>query len=120
MPTTAAESFVERMTAVPLEDDLAFPVRVERRRESVAAAIRLVALNAEMAGTIRGVLDRSALPVPGNTHDESFHTRVRTELEAAILGVLPELPDASEAEGWGEVAQIVAGSLFGASLSKAA
>lgn len=120
VPTTAAESFVERMSAVPLEENLAFPVRVDRRRESVAAAIRLVALNAEMAETIRGVLDRSALPVPGDTHNDDFHGRVREELEAALLGVLPELPSASEADGWGEIAQIVAGSLFGASLKAAA
>ena len=120
VPTTAAESCVERMSAIPLEENLAFPVRVDRRRESVAAAIRLVALNAEMAGTIRGVLDRSSLPVPGNTHDEAFPARVRAELEAATLGVPPEFPSASEADAWAETAQIVAASPFGPSPQAAA
>lgn len=119
LPATAAELFVERMGRMPLERGVRFPVQMDRRRDSVAAAIRMIGLNAPMAGSIQAVLERSAMPVAGNPKHAGFHGRVQDELLEAIRGAIPGGIAPEDGAGWEEIVGLVATTLFGAPMPAA-
>lgn len=116
MPTTPedlAERFVGRLLELEIDGQIEAPEQLASKHRSIAAALSLVAHNADMLGSIRGVLSRSRVPVVGPLADGASHRRVREVLIETLEDAAAEPFDARLAEDWAQVADVVACAMFG-------
>lgn len=120
LPAFAAELFVERLRTLGPDADAAFPMVIERKRDTVAAALRLVLLNADMLETVRDVLVRSDLPVPGASRSPEFLGAARDHLLAALRDVADDAYAGAPEGAWAQASDIVIGAIFGGGFAASA
>jgi len=118
-PEDLAERFVARLIEYGLDDRAAIPLDLAAKHRSIAAALSLVAHNADMLDSIRGVLSRSHVPVIGPLPDRLAQRRVRDLLVETIEDAASEPFDDRLLEDWRQVADVVSTAMFGAEPKRA-
>lgn len=118
-PEDLAERYVARLMEFGVDEHTAVPLDLGAKHRSIAAAISLVAHNADMLDSIRGVLTRSRVPVIGPLPDRASQRRVRDLLVETIEDASSEPFDDRMLEDWRQVADVVATAMFGAEPVKA-
>jgi hypothetical protein len=117
-PEDLAERFVARLMEYGLDEQAAIPLDLAHKHRSIAAALSLVAHNADMLDSIRGVLTKSRVPVIGPLPDRAAQRRVRDLLVETIEDAAGEPFDQRLLEDWRMVADVVATAMFGVEPAK--
>lgn len=112
-PEDLAERFVARMMEYGLDERAPVPLGLESKHRSIAAALSLVAHNADMLDSIRGVLSRSRVPVIGPLPDRVALKKARDLLVETIEDASAEPFDDRLLEDWRQVAEVVSTAMFG-------
>ncbi len=111
-PEDLAEQYVARLIEFGL-DDRAGGLDLGGKHRSIAAALSLVAHNADMLDSIRGVLTKSRVPVIGNLPDRASMRRARDLMLETIEDASPEAFDERLTDDWRQVVDVVAWAMFG-------
>lgn len=112
-PEDLAERYVARLIEFGLDESAAQPLDLAGKHRSIAAALSLTAHNADMLGSIRGVLSRSRVPVIGALPDRVSLRRARDLLLETIEDASPEPFDDRLTDDWRQVVDVVASAMFG-------
>lgn len=112
-PEDLAERYVSRLLEYTLDDGAPLPLGLASKHRSIAAAISLVAHNADMLASIRGVLTRSRVPVIGPLSDRLAQRRVRELLLETLEEAAAEPFDDRLMDDWRQVVDVVASAMFG-------
>lgn len=112
-PEDLAERYAARLLECGLEDQAIAPIGLETKHRSIAAALSLVAHNADMLESIRGVLSRSRVPVIAPLPDRFSLRRARDLLFETLEDAADQPFDDRLAQDWREVCDVVASAMFG-------
>lgn len=113
LPILAAELFIERVRTLGPQADSALPFELDRKRDAVASALRLVLLNGDMLPRVREVLVHSEMPVANAARSPEFLREAHAHLMSALREVSDGAFAAVSAEAFRDVAGIVVDALFG-------
>lgn len=109
-PEDLAERYVARLIEFGLDDA---GLDLGGKHRSIAAALSLVAHNADMLDSIRGVLTRSRVPVIGRLPDRASMRQARDLLLETIEDASPDAFDDRLIQDWRQVVDVVASAMFG-------
>jgi len=113
LPVLAAELFIERLGSLGPAADSTLPFDLGRKRDAVAAAVRLTLLNGDMLGQVRRVLVRSDVPVANAARSPEFIEAARVYLVAALQEVSDGAFQDIDPGVCDEVGAVVIAALFG-------